>query len=53
MKRIVWLAVADARGHLMRAHLAQKILAPEVQVEILTTSDAGAKPGPAAFSPAL
>ena len=39
--RILWVAVADARGHLMRAHLARKLLAPELEVEIATTSQAG------------
>ncbi|MCA9708269.1 MAG: hypothetical protein KDK70_20630 [Myxococcales bacterium] len=40
--RIVYLALADARGHLMRAHLLRELLAPEgVDVEIVTTSDAG------------
>src|SRR4051812_16139067 len=41
--RIVWLAVAEARGHLMRAHLVRNLLAPYgVSVDILTTSEAGA-----------
>jgi hypothetical protein len=40
--RIVWLAVADARGHLMRAQLARKLLAPHgVQTDIVTTSSGG------------
>lgn len=42
MKRILWLAVADARGHLMRAHLARGLLAPRgIAVDIITTSYAG------------
>jgi hypothetical protein len=42
-KRIVWLAAADARGHLMRAHLMRQLLARRgVQVDILTTSADGA-----------
>jgi hypothetical protein len=40
--RIVWLAVADARGHLMRAQVARKLLAPHgVQTDIVTTSASG------------
>lgn len=40
--RIVWLAVAEGRGHLMRAQLAARLLAPEgVDVDIVTTSEAG------------
>ena len=40
--RVVWLAVAEGRGHLMRAQLAARLLAPEgVDVDIVTTSDAG------------
>jgi UDP:flavonoid glycosyltransferase YjiC (YdhE family) len=40
--RIVYLAVADARGHLMRAHLLRRLLAEDgVQVDIVTTSDDG------------
>jgi hypothetical protein len=35
---ILWVAVADARGHLMRAHLARKLLG---DVEIATTTQAG------------
>jgi len=38
----VWLAVAEGRGHLMRAQLASRLLAPEgIDVDIVTTSDAG------------
>ena len=29
MNRILWVAVADARGHLMRAHLAGRLLAAD------------------------
>ncbi|MEQ9499845.1 MAG: hypothetical protein RIT81_23405 [Deltaproteobacteria bacterium] len=41
MSRILWIAVADARGHLMRAHRARRLLAPSVEVDVVTTSDAG------------
>ncbi len=41
MSRILWIAVADARGHLMRAHRVRRLLAPAVEVDIVTTSDAG------------
>lgn len=41
-ERIVWLAVAEGRGHLMRAQLAARMLAPEgIDVDVVTTSDAG------------
>lgn len=41
--RILWLAVADGRGHLMRAQLMRRLLAPAgVDVEIVTTSRDGA-----------
>ncbi len=41
--RILWLAVADGRGHLMRAQLMRQLLgAAGVEVDIVTTSDAGA-----------
>jgi hypothetical protein len=40
---ILWLAVAEARGHLMRAHLARGLLAEQgVLVDVVTTSDEGA-----------
>jgi hypothetical protein len=40
--RIVWLAAADARGHLMRAHLVRQILGRSgARVEIVTTSEEG------------
>lgn len=40
--RIVWLAAADARGHVMRAHLAKGLLAKEgVKVDIVTTNEEG------------
>jgi hypothetical protein len=42
MLRIVYLATADARGHLMRAQLlVHGLRAAGAQVEVLTTSDAG------------
>ena len=44
MSRILWIAVADARGHLMRAHLARRLLAEDgVVVDIATTSDEGVR----------
>lgn len=43
MRRVVWLAAADARGHLMRAHIMKGLLARHgVQVDLVTTSDEGA-----------
>ena len=40
--RIVHLAVADGRGHLMRAHLLRRLLANRgIAVDIVTTSAAG------------
>jgi hypothetical protein len=40
--RIVWLAAADARGHLMRAHLMRGLLARRgVDVDVITTSPEG------------
>ena len=40
--RIVWLAVADARGHLMRAHLVRRLLARYgARVDVITTSEEG------------
>ena len=40
--RILWLAAADARGHLMRAHLMRGLLAREgVEVTVITTSEEG------------
>lgn len=42
-EKIVWLAVADARGPLLRAHLARGLLAGHgVEVDVVTTSDEGA-----------
>jgi hypothetical protein len=41
VSRILWIAVADARGHLMRARRARRMLAPSVEVDVVTTSDAG------------
>jgi len=42
--RIVYLATADARGHLMRAQLlAHALRAHGVDVQVLTTSDDGAR----------
>lgn len=41
--RVLWLAVADGRGHLMRAQLMRRLLAPSgVDVDIVTTSRDGA-----------
>ncbi|HZO17143.1 MAG TPA: hypothetical protein VFB62_27890 [Polyangiaceae bacterium] len=40
--RILWLAAADARGHLMRAHLVEKRLARSgLRVDVMTTSEEG------------
>jgi hypothetical protein len=39
---ILWLACADARGHLMRAHLVRGALAPRgIDVRVVTTSREG------------
>ncbi|HYH97338.1 hypothetical protein [Hyalangium sp.] len=41
--RILYLAVADARGHLMRAHVLREHLSRvDVEVEVVTTTDEGA-----------
>jgi hypothetical protein len=41
--RILWLAVSDGRGHLMRAQLMRQLLGGAgVDVDIVTTSDDGA-----------
>ncbi|MFO0549750.1 MAG: hypothetical protein U0271_15260 [Polyangiaceae bacterium] len=41
-RRVVWLAAADARGHLTRAHLARGLLARAgIRTDIVTTSEAG------------
>lgn len=40
--RIVWLAAADARGHLVRAHLARGLLARRgISADIVTTHEDG------------
>lgn len=40
--RILWLAVAEARGHLMRARLIRELLAPAgITVDIATTKASG------------
>lgn len=40
--RIVWLAAADARGHLVRAHLARGLFARRgIAADIVTTSEQG------------
>jgi hypothetical protein len=40
--RVLYLAVADGRGHLMRAHLVRRLLAPRgLAVDVVTTSAAG------------
>jgi hypothetical protein len=42
MARIVYLALADARGHLMRAHILRGLLrARGIDVDVLTTSHEG------------
>jgi hypothetical protein len=41
--RIIWVAVAEGRGHLVRAALAARLLAPAgIAIEIVTTNAAGA-----------
>ncbi|MBK8252581.1 MAG: hypothetical protein IPK82_07925 [Polyangiaceae bacterium] len=41
-RRIVWLAAADARGHLTRAHLMRRLLAAHnIDVTLITTGDDG------------
>ena len=46
--RIVHLAVADGRGHLMRAHLLRRLLAKRgIAVDVVTTSEAGRASSPA------
>ena len=37
LRRILYLALADARGHLMRAHLLSRLLADDFQVSVVTT----------------
>jgi hypothetical protein len=40
--RVLYLAVADGRGHLMRAHLLRRLLAPSgLAIDVVTTSAAG------------
>lgn len=40
--RVLHLAVADGRGHLMRAHLVRRLLAGRgLEVDVVTTSDEG------------
>ena len=40
--RVLYLAVADGRGHLMRAHLLRRVLAlSNLSLDVVTTSDAG------------
>jgi hypothetical protein len=42
--RILWVATADARGHVMRAQLLSRALAREgVAIDVVTTSDEGAR----------
>ncbi len=41
-RRILYLALADARGHLMRAHLVAELLAPAgIELDLVTTSREG------------
>lgn len=43
-QRVVWLALADGRGHLMRAHLMRQLLGQHgVRVDVVTTSAEGAR----------
>ena len=40
--RVLYLAVADGRGHLMRAHLLRRLLAGRgLAIDVVTTSEAG------------
>ncbi len=39
-RRILWLAVAEGRGHLMRAHLMRQ---RHPEIDVVTTSDAGVR----------
>jgi hypothetical protein len=42
MSRILWVAIAEGRGHLMRAHLARRTLADAgIEVEVATTREDG------------
>ena len=41
--RILYLALADARGHLMRAHLLSRTLADDFQVQVVTTAQDGVR----------
>lgn len=52
--RIVYVALAEARGHLMRAHLLRERLAAHgIAVEVVTTSAAGARFLAALGTPAM
>lgn len=43
-ERILYVALAEARGHLMRAHLLRERLASDgLEVDVVTTSSAGAR----------
>ena len=41
--RILYLALADARGHLMRAHLLSRTLAEDFDVQVVTTAEEGVR----------
>ena len=41
--RILYLALADARGHLMRAHLLSRALADDFDVRVVTTAAQGVR----------
>jgi hypothetical protein len=41
--RILYLALADARGHLMRAHLLSRTLADDFDVQVVTTANEGVR----------
>ncbi len=43
LRRLLYLALADARGHLMRAHLLSRALAEDFQVSVVTTGADGAR----------
>src|ERR1051325_9283675 len=53
-RRILYLALADARGHLMRAHVLRGVLAAyDVDVDVVTTRDDGARLLAALGTPSL
>lgn len=42
--RILWVAVGEARGHLMRAHRARSLMADAgIEIDVVTTNEAGVR----------